>query len=173
MVSTLFFPPLVSIQLTNSGWWLCKNTQTNVQGWAPAAYVEEIIVEQRAPPPPPPPTAPARPVPAVAVNGDPPAQSGGQAQLAAALAQRTGRPGPPAPPAKRPSPAGLGRKPAPAPPPRDSAVSLSAGGPPSGGNSGRNTPNSQQGGLAGGLAEALRARQSAMSTREKEEDDDW
>ena len=46
----------------------------------------------------------------------------------------------------------------------------------SGTNSGRATPSSVGGGsLAGGLAEALRARQSAMSGRDKDkdEDDDW
>ena len=109
--------------LIQAGWWLCKNLQTNVQGWAPAAYVEEIEQARAPPPPPPPPTAPARPVPSVAVNGD----TNPQAGLAAALASRT-KPGPPAPPAKRPSPAGGARKPAPVPPARDSAVSLSAGG---------------------------------------------
>lgn len=45
----------------------------------------------------------------------------------------------------------------------------------SGTDSGRATPNSVGGGsLAGGLAEALRARQSAMSGKhEKDDDDDW
>lgn len=59
-------------------------------------------------------------------------------------------------------------------PARDSAVSL---GTHSGTDSGRATPNSLGGGsLAGGLAEALRARQSAMSGRDKDrrdDDDDW
>lgn len=139
-------------QKENNGWWLCKNTRTGAQGWAPSAYVEEIE-QVRAPPPPPPapPAAPPRPTPAAAVNG-----TGGRAT-------------PPVPPAKRPVPAG--RKPAPAPPARDSAVSLSTG---SGTDSGRATPNSIGGGsLAGGLAEALRARQSAMSNKRDDEDDDW
>jgi myosin I len=150
--------------LTPSGWWLCKNLTTQAQGWAPAAYVEEIVQEARAPPPPPPPpAAPARPVPAVAVNGS----------------QAAARAGPPAPPAKRPV-AG-GRKPIPPPAPaRDSQASLgstatlnsNSGG--SGANSGRSTPNSVGGGsLAGGLAEALRARQTAMSGTRKDDDDDW
>ena len=71
----------------------------------------------------------------------------------------------PAPPAKRP--AAAGRKPVPAPPVRDSAVSLSTN---SVSDSGRSTPSSIGGGsLAGGLAEALKARQSAMSHREKDD----
>ena len=77
---------------------------------------------------------------------------------------------PPAPPAKRPV-AGGGKKPVPAPPLRDSAVSLSTN---SVSDSGRSTPSSIGGGsLAGGLAEALKARQSAMSHREKDDEDDW
>lgn len=44
--------------------------------------------------------------------------------------------------------------------PRDSGLSL-------GTDSGRSTPS-----LAGGLAEALRARQSAMKGKKEEEDDD-
>nr|A6SED8.2 RecName: Full=Myosin-1; AltName: Full=Class I unconventional myosin; AltName: Full=Type I myosin [Botrytis cinerea B05.10] len=73
---------------------------------------------------------------------------------------------PPAPPAKRPV---AGRKPAPPPAPRDSGMSISSNG--SGNNSGRSTPTPS---LAGGLAEALRARQSAMQGNAKKEDeDDW
>lgn len=119
----------------------------------------EEIEQQRAPPPAPPPTAPARPVPGLAVNGTAERQP----------SPARGKPMPPAPPAKRP--AAAGRKPAPAPPVRDSAVSLSTN---SGTDSGRATPNSIGGGsLAGGLAEALKARQSAMSQRDRDEDDDW
>ena len=52
-------------------------------------------------------------------------------------------------------------------------MSLGTGGN-SGTDSGRATPNSIGGGsIAGGLAEALRARQSAMNQREKDDDDDW
>ena len=141
----------------NNGWWLCKNPRTGQEGWAPAAYVEEIE-QQRAPhpPPPPPPSVAPRPAPAVALNGS------------AIDGVAKGRSTPPVPPTKRPV-AG-GRKPAPPPPSRDSAVSLSTG---SGTDSGRATPNSIGGGsLAGGLAEALRARQSAMSNR-RDDDDDW
>ena len=145
----LFVTSLIIVLL---GWWLCKNTKTNAEGWTPSAYVEEIQVEARPAPPPPPPAAPARPVPGLnGTNG-----------IGAAKAKPT----PPAPPAKRPTPGG--RKPV-APPmqARDSAVSLGTGSN-SGTDSGRATPNS----LAGGLAEALRARQSAMQGR-KEEEDDW
>lgn len=136
-------------QKENNGWWLCKNTKTGAQGWAPSAYVEEIE-HTRAPPPPPPPVAPPRPTPAIAVNGN-----------------STGRSTPPIPPTKRPVPAA--RKQPPAPPQRDSAVSLSTG---SGTDSGRATPNGG-GSLAGGLAEALRARQSAMSHKRDDDNDDW
>jgi myosin I len=56
-------------------------------------------------------------------------------------------------------------------PARDSAVSLGTG---SEADSGRATPNSIGGGsLAGGLAEALRARQQAVSGRKEDEEDDW
>ena len=136
------------VRKENNGWWLCKDVQTQAQGWAPSAYVEEI--EQARAAPPPPPVAPPRPGPAAAMNGT------------------SGRSTPPVPPTKRPVAAG--RKPAPTPPLRDSAVSLSTG---SGTDSGRATPNSIGGGsLAGGLAEALRARQSAMSNK-RDDDDDW
>lgn len=47
----------------------------------------------------------------------------------------------------------------------------------SSGGSGRDTPNSVDGGrapsLAGGLAEALRARQMSMQGKKGGEDDDW
>lgn len=135
------------------GWWLCKNIQTGQQGWTPAAYVEEIEEVRAPPPPPPPPAAPPRAIPSPVPNGT--------AQKARAT--------PPAPPVKRPVAAG--RKPVPPPAPaRDSAVSLS---PANGSDSGRATPNSIGGNsLAGGLAEALRARQSAMGHHSKEDDDD-
>jgi myosin I len=85
------------------------------------------------------------------------------------------KPTPPAPPVKRP--ATSARKALPPPTPaRDSAVSLGSDSlrPSSGTDSGRATPNSIGGGsLAGGLAEALRARQNAMAGNAKEDDDDW
>jgi myosin I len=85
------------------------------------------------------------------------------------------KPTPPAPPVKRPV-AGVRKALPPPTPARDSAVSLGSDSlrPSSGTDSGRATPNSIGGGsLAGGLAEALRARQSAMSGNAKEDDDDW
>ncbi|KAK2758756.1 class II myosin [Arachnomyces sp. PD_36] len=130
-----------------NGWWLCMDPSTSVQGWTPQAYLEEIVAAPPKPaPPPPPPVAPKAPV------------SNGTSRIAAAKAKPT----PPAPPMKRPA----GRKPMPAPDPRDSAVSMNSQD--SSGGSGRATPNS----LAGGLAEALRQRQSAMQGK-KDDDDDW
>lgn len=120
---------------------------TSVQGWTPQAYLEEIVAAPPKPaPPPPPPAAPKAPV------------SNGTSRIAAAKAKPT----PPAPPMKRPA----ARKPMAAPDPRDSAVSMNSQD--SSGGSGRATPNS----LAGGLAEALRQRQSAMQGK-KDDDDDW
>ncbi len=99
------------------------------------------------PPPPPPAVHVARPAHANGVNG------GSSAARA--------KPTPPAPPAKRPA---AGRKPA---PPRDSGTSLGNDG--NSTDSGRNTPTPS---LAGGLAEALRARQSAMQ-KGRDEEEDW
>ena len=151
-------------ELTNNpGWWLCMNSTTSTQGWTPEAYLEE----QAAPPPtskPAPPPAPptSRPSP----SPTPPAN--GTTAAAAAKA----KPAPPAPPAKRPNMAA--RKMAPPPPPaapRDSAVSMNSA--ESSGGSGRGTPNSSSNAsLAGGLAEALRARQNAMHGQ-RDEDDEW
>jgi myosin-1 len=78
---------------------------------------------------------------------------------------------PPAPPAKRPARAGA--KPT-VPAQRDSAISgLSV----NGSNSGSGTPDggsrASTPSLAGGLAEALKARQASMQGKAKEEDDDW
>ena len=137
------------------------NTATSVQGWTPEAYLEEQVAATPKPaPPPPPPTAPrASPVPAT--NG----------AAAAAAAKAKSKPTPPAPPVKRPNMAG--RKVAPAPPaaPRDSAVSMNSHD--SSGGSGRGTPNSaSNASLAGGLAEALKARQHAMQGHQ-DDDDEW
>ncbi|KAL3423473.1 myosin [Phlyctema vagabunda] len=136
------------VQKESNGWWLAKNAIG--QGWAPSAYLEE-----QAPPPPPPAVrqqAPPPPPPAVKASG-----MNGAARA---------KPTPPAPPAKRPV---AGRKPAPPPAPRahDSGMSMNGG---SGTDSGRNTPTPS---LAGGLAEALRARQSAMQRGKDDDDDDW
>ncbi|KAJ5395028.1 Myosin tail 2 [Penicillium crustosum] len=140
-----------------NGWWLCKNTTTSAQGWTPESYLEEVAVAPAPKPiPPPPPVAP-RATPSPIPNG-----------AGAAAAAKT-KPAPPAPPAKRPNMAG--RKPAPPPAPRDSAVSMQSGD--SSGASGRGTPNSaSNASLAGGLAEALRARQSAMQGKH-DDDDEW
>jgi myosin-1 len=78
-------------------------------------------------------------------------------------------PPPPAPASARPTPGvngAVGRKPGLDTPPRDSGYAN--------GNSGTATPSSQNGpasgGLAGGLAEALKARQKAMNGGQN---DDW
>lgn len=143
-------PPLscITIPTTNAniptGWWLAK--LGSAQGWAPSAYLKE-----EAPPPPPP----------TVVRPTPPPPPAGKAN-----GVNGSKPKPPAPPAKRPTVAG--KKPAPTPPGgRDSAVGLGGN---SSGDSGRSTPTPS---LAGGLAEALRARQSAMSAKKDDEDDDW
>ena len=107
----------------------------------------EEIEAQAQPPPPPPPSS--RPVPAApAANGSGMNGTG-----------LRGKPTPPVPPAKRPA----GRKPVPAPASRDSGYSGSV---PSSSDASRDSV-----GMAGSLAEALRARQAAMNSRKK--DDDW
>ena len=144
-----------------TGWWLARRVDHSASGWAPAAYLEEVK-QAPAPPPvaarPPPPPAPA----ATRLQGN---------GLANGAPASKAKPAAPTPPAKRPA----GRKPAPGPggltTPRDSGY---ANGGNSSGGSGAVTPNSQNGGgggLAGGLAEALRARQKAM--KGGDEDGDW
>jgi myosin I len=128
------------------------NLTTSVQGWTPEAYLEEQVAPSPRPVPPPPPPAP-KTAPVAATNGI--------STIAAAKAKPT----PPAPPAKRPV---AGRKTIPA---RDSAVSMNSQD--SSGGSGRATPSSvSNASLAGGLAEALRQRQSALRGSQ-EDDDDW
>ncbi|OJJ84642.1 class I myosin myoA [Aspergillus glaucus CBS 516.65] len=136
-----------------NGWWLCMNMTTSVQGWAPEAYLEEQAAPAPKPTPPPPPPAAPRAVPSPTPNG------------AATAAAAKAKPAPPAPPAKRPNMAGRKTAPAPPPAPRDSAVSMNQES-----NSGRATPTNAS--LAGGLAEALRARQSAMRGKQ-DDDDEW
>ncbi|KAG7005899.1 myosin-1 [Physcia stellaris] len=143
------------IQKENNGWWLGKKLDGSSQGWTPSAYLVQEAVKPA--PPPPPPTAVA-PVANGHITG-----SDGVAKKA--------KPTPPAPPAKRPA----GRKPAPPLAPRDSAVSMGG----SSGGSGRETPDGPGGAkgggvsLAGGLAEALRARQMATQGKGRDDDDDW
>ena len=136
------------IQQEGNGWWLGKKLDGSAQGWAPSAYLAK-----EAPKPAPPPAPPAVVASMVNGNGAVP-QPGARA-----------KPTPPAPPSKRPA----AKKPAPTPAPRDSAVSMSSVGGP---ESGRGTPDSGRPSLAGGLAEALRARQASMHGK-RDEDDDW
>ncbi|KAL2041549.1 hypothetical protein N7G274_005931 [Stereocaulon virgatum] len=143
-----------------NGWWLAKKLDGTSQAWVPSAYLVEEAPKPTAPPAPPTPAVravPAPPATTTTTNG-----INGTRPLAA-KAKAT----PPAPP-KRP---GAGRKPAPPPAPRDSAVSM---GTTSSGGSGRDTPNSdgKAPSLAGGLAEALRARQMSMQGK-RDEEDDW
>ncbi|KAF2764174.1 hypothetical protein EJ03DRAFT_356017 [Teratosphaeria nubilosa] len=135
---------IVITQKENNGWWLGRRLDHSASGWVPAAYLEEV---KQAPPPPPAAASRPPPPPAPAL-----ARTNGMANGAAPAAKA--KPTPPAPPAKRPA----GRKPAPATPARDSGYSNGT----AGGDSGRSTPTGGGGGLAGGLAEALRARQKAM-----------
>lgn len=127
---------------------MAKKLGSGEQGWAPSAYLKEepqpppTVAAIRSPPPPPPPVA----------NG---------------TAART-KPGPPVPPNKRP----IGKKLAPTPGSRDSAISVSSV------DSERATPESSRSSstpsLAGGLAEALRARQASMLGKQQhDEKDDW
>ena len=138
------------------GWCLVRTPLG--EGWAPSSYIKE----EAPPPPPAPPISvprPTPPAPPISTATKPNGSSSGPAI-------RT-KPQPPAPPAKRPNT--TGRKPAaPAPPlaPRDSGMSMN-GGNGSATDSGRSTPS-----LAGGLAEALRARQSAMQ-KGRDDEDDW
>ncbi|KAJ5455586.1 Myosin-1 [Penicillium daleae] len=132
-----------------NGWWLCMNMTTSTQGWTPEAYLEEQVAPTPKPAPPPPPLHLA-PRPARSPTALVPSPQ-------------------PTPPAKRPNMAG--RKPAPPPAPRDSTLSMNSGD--SSGASGRGTPNStSNASLAGNLAEALRARQSAMQGKH-DDDDEW
>lgn len=135
-------------QKEGNGWWLASRLNKSASGWAPSAYLEEVV-NQPAPPPPPPVAPRAVPTPPV-LNG---ISSNGT---------RT-KPAPPAPPAKRPA----GKKPAPAPAPRDSGYSGS-------GTSSSDTGARDSGGsIAGGLAEALRQRQAAMQGRRPATEDEW
>ena len=158
------------VKKEGNGWWLARRTDgSDREGWAPSAYLKE---ETQAPAPPPAPrSVPAPPPPPPSGNGS---TTNGRPTPPVVGAGRGAKPVPPAPPVKRPA-GGAGTRGKPAPPPapaaRDSAVSMGM----NGGNSGRGTPDSGKGGgasLAGGLAEALRARQVSMQGK-KEDEDDW
>ncbi|KAF2146903.1 uncharacterized protein K452DRAFT_294428 [Aplosporella prunicola CBS 121167] len=135
---------ILVLQKENNGWWLGKRLDGSDQGWTPSAYLEEHIQAAKPAPPPPPPVA-SRPVPT-----PPPAANGVNGAAKA-------KPKPPAPPAKRPA---VRSKPAPPPAPRDS------------GYSGEGRAESPAPSMAGGLAEALKARQAAMRHKE-DEDEEW
>ena len=148
-VATVFSYTMSRKLTKHLGWWLGRRMDQSASGWTPAAYLEEV---RAAPPPPPPPAAASRPPP-------PPAPAAARANGAPAV---KAKPTPPTPPAKRPA----SRKPAALATPRDSGYSN--GGTPNG--SGAATPPGQSGGgpsIAGGLAEALRARQKAMQGDEE------
>ncbi|CAI6331494.1 unnamed protein product [Periconia digitata] len=66
-------------QKEGNGWWLAQRLDKSASGWAPSAYLEEVV--NKPAPPPAPPAPPARP----GANGV------------------RGKPAPPAPPAKRPA----------------------------------------------------------------------
>jgi len=138
----------------------------SAQGWAPSAYLEDADPKP-IPPPAPPPAVRHVPPPPPITNG---VSTNGTAARPVARAKPT----PPAPPAKRPTTT-TGKKPLPPPAPRDSAVSMgsSNGSAEGGSGSGRDTPSSSGNvSLAGGLAEALRARQVAMQGR-REGEEEW
>lgn len=131
--------------LIDAGWWLVKRQQGAASGWAPSAYLEEYMTKP-APPVAPPSARAAPPPPPVATNG---------------TATRA-KPAPPPAASGRP----VSRKPAPGPAAaaRDSGYSASDGATPA-------APAAAGGSIAGGLAEALRQRQAAMSA--KDDEDDW
>jgi len=57
----------------DNGWWLVKRLDTNVQGWAPSAYLEEVapLPKKAAPPPPKRPNKPPAPPKRPGVAGTP------------------------------------------------------------------------------------------------------
>lgn len=142
-----------------NGWWLAKKLDGSAQGWAPSAYLTPELPKPTPPPAPPAPPATVIHPPPRTANGIVPNGTSGRP-----IPTARAKPTPPAPPTKRP----VGKKPAPPPAPRDSAVSMSS----TGGNSGRATPDGGKPSLAGGLAEALRQRQASMQGK-RDDDDDW
>ncbi|KAI9698497.1 MAG: class II myosin [Candelina mexicana] len=142
------------VQKETNGWWLAKKRNSSAQAWTPSAYLEEVISKPNLPPPPPAQAPRTIPAPSPITNGI--------AANGAAKAGAKAKPTPPAPPAKRPG----AKKPLAPSTARDSGINMND-------SSGRSTPNENGGvSLAGGLAEALRQRQSAMQGR-KDDDDEW
>lgn len=43
---------VVIVRKEGNGWWLVKRLDSSTQGWAPSAYLEEIVTKKVAPPPP-------------------------------------------------------------------------------------------------------------------------
>ncbi|KAL9129803.1 MAG: hypothetical protein Q9217_001840 [Psora testacea] len=146
------------------GWCLVQKLDDPKPGWAPSSYLAEEAPEPISPPAPPAAVARAipQPPPSSTRNGLNSTIPSGSKPVAKA------KPTPPAPP-KRPGV--RGKKPAPPPAPRDSAVSMGTS---SEGN-GRDTPNSMDGGKAPSLAEtlavALRARNTSMHERKDDNDE--
>ncbi|KAL9020585.1 MAG: hypothetical protein Q9185_002171 [Variospora sp. 1 TL-2023] len=160
------------VKKESNGWWLAKKIDGSTQGWAPSAYLTPQAETPSANPPlpPPQPTTLAYSQPSsITTNTNGVVSNGTSRPLPPVRA----KPAPPAPPTKRPA----GRKPAPPPGPRDSAVSMGSmladNSTSTGGSSGRATPDGAKPSLAGGLAEALRQRQASMQGKKNGDDDDW
>ncbi|KAJ4296289.1 class II myosin [Kalmusia sp. IMI 367209] len=119
-----------------NGWWLAKRLDGSAEGWAPSAYLEEVV--NKPAPPPAPPAPPARP----AANGV------------------RGKGAPPAPPAKRPA----AKRPAAPGAARDSGYSGS--GASSSDVGARDSGGSIAGGLAEALRQRQAAMQGRKATDE-------
>jgi myosin-1 len=126
-------------QKEGNGWWLASRLDKSASGWAPSAYLEEVI--DKPAPPPAPPAPPARPL----ANGG-----------------LRAKPTPPAPPAKRPA----GKKPAPGAEARDSGYSGS--GASSMDPGARDSGGSIAGGLAEALRQRQAAMQGRRPTPDNE-----